>query len=67
MVGDWNLSRGVLRVEDSEGLIACVAVGRRGFGRPGRDSAWVRGTCKSKLYLFWLWVSNIESSILWAW
>ena len=61
MVGDWNLSRGVLGVEDSEGLIACVAVGRRGFGRPGRDSAWVLGTCTSKLYLFWLWVSNIES------
>ena len=61
MVGDWNLSRGVLGVEDSEGLIACVAVGRRGFGRPGRDSAWMRVICKSKLYLFWLWVSNIES------
>ena len=51
MVGDWNSNRGVLGVEDVEdveGLIACVAVGRRVFGRPGCDSAWVRGTCKSK-------------------
>ena len=61
VVGDWKLSRGVLGVEDSDGLLACVAVGRRGFGRPGLDSAWVRGTDKSKLYLFWLRVSNIES------
>ena len=61
MIGDWNLSRGVLGVEDVEGLIACVAVGRRGFGRPGRDSAWVRGTCKSNWYLFWLWVPSHES------
>ena len=48
MVGDWNSNRGVVGVEDVEELIACVAVGRRVFGRPGRDSAWVRGTCKSK-------------------
>lgn len=32
-VGDWNLSRGVV-VVDAKGLIACVVVGRKGFGLP---------------------------------
>ena len=36
-VGDWRLSRGV----DEEDLIACGAVGRRGFGLPGLGSASV--------------------------
>ena len=45
----------------AEGLIACVAVGRRESGPPGLVSTSILGAGKSKLYLFWLCVSNIEA------
>ena len=60
-IGDWSLSRGAVLVVVAEGLIAWVAVERRGSGPPGLVSASVRGAGKSKLYLFWLCVSNIQA------
>lgn len=59
-VGDWSSNRVVL-VVDVEGLIACVAVGKRGFGLPvsmGLRSASARGAENSKIYLFWLCVTD---------
>ena len=61
-VGGWSSNRVVL-VVDVEGLIACVAVGKRGFGLPvsiGLGSASARGAENSKIYLFWLCVTGIE-------
>lgn len=63
-VGDWNLSRGVV-VVDAKGLIACVVVGRKGFGLPvsmGLRSASARGAGVSGIYLFWLCVSDVSFS-----
>lgn len=60
-VGDLSLNMVV--VVDVEGLIAYVAVGRRGFGLPvsmGFGSALARGAGKSEVYLFWLCVSDIK-------
>lgn len=62
MVGDWSLNR-VALVVDVKGLIACVAVGRRGFGLPasmGLGSASARGAGESETYLFWLCVSDLK-------
>ncbi len=61
-VEDWSLNR-VVVVVDVEGLIACVAVGKRAFGLPvsiGLGSAPARGAKRSETYLFWLCMSDIK-------
>ena len=61
-LGDLSLNM-VVAVVRVEGLIAYVAVGRKGFGLPvsmGCGSALARGAGKSEVYLFWLCVSDIE-------
>lgn len=61
-VGDWSLNRVVVGV-DAEGVIAGVALGRRGFGLPasmGLGSASEQSARESETYLFWLCVSDIK-------
>lgn len=61
-VGDWNLNRVVVEV-DVEGLIACVAVVRRGFELPvsmGLGVSFGMRSWESEIYLFWFRVSEIK-------